>query len=417
MRAKWVITATIASLLFGMGANSPVEASTVKASMYQIPSNRADLSKEYNFTGKPVSLRGSDKFQIDWQVRISDPIGMVVGDDGTIYVANQNKMIAVNAKGKKLWEHSYAEPGWYQLIMGADGTIYAYKSAGYSFMEDNKPGKVLAFDSKGELKWQYSFAEHKDIFFSFAVGDDRGNLITLAEDGIISIAPGGKINWINRDILVMEQEPGFSLSFPNVLRMMADKAGHIFVGTNDMLYALDRNGQIKWQRELDQTRFWNLYSADNGNDVAAVFGNRIVVLDGETGAALPDQDWRQVLRKNDFAGDGKGGFYTMNEVKGSLDGIAKTDISGIKRWQYKIRFPGYREAYGLQSDQAGNVYFLDNGGSVYSLDPNGNERFILIVRGNYGHLVVGADQAVYTANEKIGLVRISPVSRAGKIAK
>jgi len=102
---------------------------------------------------------------------------------------------------------------------------------------------------------------------------------------------------------------------------------------------------------------------------------------------------------------GKGKYYV--EAK---RGIAQIDVSGKTLWEYPLRLNGYYTVGDLLSDNIGNVYIKDNGGSVFSLDSAGNERFVLIVKNKQAlhHIAVDEKGTLYLVDTHLGALAIKP---------
>lgn len=83
-------------------------------------------------------------------------------------------------------------------------------------------------------------------------------------------------------------------------------------------------------------------------------------------------------------------------------------------WHYKMRFSGYAsiDPFSLTSDDQGNAYFLDNGGHLYSVDPEGNERFIVFSNTTdlpaYASLYVSPDGVAVSSNGVTGMYMVQP---------
>ncbi|ASJ55477.1 hypothetical protein BP422_19145 [Brevibacillus formosus] len=128
--------------------------------------------------------------------------------------------------------------------------------------------------------------------------------------------------------------------------------------------------------------------------------------DGKDRAEAPvDAD---TLNKAGIPHDRAGNFYTEHDEFT----IWKVDRTGKKIWSYS-RPEGQTGVigFGLISDRQGNVIFTDTGGSIFSLDSNGKERFI-VLRNDEGlvftRIWTDPDGVLYASADGMGILAIAP---------
>lgn len=119
--------------------------------------------------------------------------GMAVGSDGTVYVplTNQARLVAVNSKGKKLWEYK-GNRNVGPAAIGPDGTIYAaFNGIGVAALS---PSGTLRWKG-GAVTWVSGLALTAKSQVLFSYGSNVGGLLgALAGNGTVawqSSAPAG----------------------------------------------------------------------------------------------------------------------------------------------------------------------------------------------------------------------------------
>jgi hypothetical protein len=343
-----------------------------------LPSNH-DLEIPYlrNESGETIKLRGSENFKINWSLPAKIALDIVRDDSGNLYYTDSNGIYAVDSFGKLLWSYKLPTPqGLKYISLGRDGTIYAFESS----QDYNKTyGSIFAFNRDGSVKWVYELDQkHSSVTFARHIGDVNGNFVFETETGIVSISPKGSINWTNSDILQITRS-GTSFTNSNITELYTDLTGNIFVVTKDnKLYSLDSVGKIKWQ--IVNPGIGKLDIIDN--KIYSLSSKGLLLIDASNGNEISTGQTELPLTSI-LPTDHNDSFYVSKE-----NGISKIDHSGHEIWSYEIREMGYRDAYNLTSDTEGNVYFTNNGGSVYSLDKDGRERFILFIQ---NHSSSGSD--------------------------
>jgi len=86
-------------------------------------------------------------------------------------------------------------------------------------------------------------------------------------------------------------------------------------------------------------------------------------------------------------GDRRGGTYELDEKTNT---VSSKDRNGKVKWKYAltkkdVAWGRSLAAFTMTTDDAGNVYFSANVGTVYSLDPNGKPRFIVEMGNRYSY--------------------------------
>ncbi|WP_168123951.1 stalk domain-containing protein [Paenibacillus sp. HB172176] len=362
-----------------------------------------DLQLPYkNDSNESVYLRGAEQFQFLHSTPTNIGISALRNNKGLLFYSDIYGIYAVNAQGEVVHSYPNGERILNVFTLGTDGTVYGFASTDPL---DGTGGSLVAFNEDGLKIWSYSFDTNKTLPFTrgFA-GDSNGNFIVTTVDGLLSIHPDGKINWINSKIQQVTKDI-FTKS--NIAQITTDERGGVFVkSTDDVLYALGADGQVLWQKKTEGT-----LAAENGY-IYALSEQGLQVYESANGNEI-DASIAKPSLSLQLPNDHRGGYYIESE-----HGISKINSKGEVQWTYDIRESGYRSAYPLTSDTEGNIYFSNNGGSVYALDPNGNERFILYIQNHtstYSDIVTDSVGTVFVLNDEVGFAAIAPKERPVRV--
>ncbi|MBD3921364.1 hypothetical protein H8B09_21525 [Paenibacillus sp. PR3] len=324
-------------------------------------------------------------------------------------------LAAFDTKGKQMWKVSVPGDGYRQLIIGPDNILYVYVLPSIN-LQAKEPNLLYAFDLKGQLKWKYVFEEPQQMFVPVWALGPQSSFYTVTNNSIVCIQ-NGKLVW-------EMQVP----TYTNSLNLLQTKTWDILVDGNGSLFMQDEEGWVE-KRDAKQQLVWR---AQLGSDILGLVGDDRYLIsyqhmkhqyyDAATGkpVASPNLDYA-ALDRSMLPNDRKGGFYAPEKIDkngvASGNGIVKFNEKGQVIWHYKIRFSGYSSIRELMSDAQGNAYFLDNGGHLYSVDPNGNERFIVLskdekeTRGTYLPLYVSPEGVAVSSNGDVGMYRIAAIMR------
>lgn len=357
----------------------------------------------YNDAKEQTSFRGGEDFNIAGGKPGTISTSLIRSGDGTLYYTDSDGIRASSPEGKILWSYNLPTPsGLKYAALGADGTVYAFEG-GDSYYKTK--GAVFAFNQDGTVKWTYELKDIESLEFSRFAGDANGNFIFETKEGIVSLSPSGTVNWTNTGILrKVNQSDDFT--FTNISSLIPDSRGNIVVDTFEGIYLLDGSGKLQWKNDSSGSVYVS------GDRIFALAAEGLHSYDIASGKELQVNP-EEIPLDSALPTDHESGYYISVE-----NGIAKIDGTGNKLWTYEIRESGYRSAYGLVSDVDGNVYFTNNGGSVYSLDKNGRERFILYIQ---NHSSDGSDIATdsagnaYILSRATGLARVTPKDKEIRI--
>lgn len=281
---------------------------------------------------------------IKWVFKTEDQIetSPVIGEDGTIYIADQNcNLYALTSEGKEKWKIKLGEAttskewGHHSCFQSSpavakDGTIYAFP------MSHN----FYAINPDGTIKWKYPLFTFKNDWSSPNITKDGtiyvgSELYPPHETGkpeeetakIYAFNPDGTVKWSydTRGVWVTSTSS------------VADD-GTMYTSANDCvenncantIFAFTPEGNIKWKFAI----------SDGVNEGSAAVGKDGTVYFTAKGERNP--------RINAF-------FYALTP-------------EGEEKWKFSAP-EGISMTPGLSDD--GKIYFGDWGGTFYALDLNG----------------------------------------------
>jgi hypothetical protein len=263
-----------------------------------------------------------------------------IGPSGTVYVADNHELYAIDSKGACKWELPYpGESGW--LDFGPDGTIYLAGGARlpkpsrhFELLFDasgplGPEGVLFALNSDGTQKWKTG-AQGTHV-----VGPD-GTLYLTAGNLLQAINPEGRRRWS----LALGEVFVRALCCP---QLKSGNAWAIYAVGNDNLCAVAPNGTQKWKFPFAGQL---VESLDIGPDGTIYFPANTANGHGRVYALRTDgtQKWK-------FGGRGwidtvwarsKGAIYVEGEGPGSPDWMDPGELyalesDGTLAWELPCR--------------------------------------------------------------------------------
>ncbi|UUZ81480.1 hypothetical protein LJK88_43735 [Paenibacillus sp. P26] len=300
-------------------------------------------------------------------------------NDQMVVLHNFSKVLAVSNEGQVIWEQDGKSS---ELMTGADGSLLTF-SGDYNDLDPNKTtskAAVTRFNPDGTVLSRY-----KDLSLAlvrrnhptymadrFYCVDWKGNLVALTDHGLTSFRADGTQNWQINELKVNDK--AFDVFAMNTL--LADVQGNLLVGIDNQLICLNDEGKVIWAIPNISPKSRIKWSGDY-----LLMNEKIYSV---TSTGLVEEKKPEIVYS--LSGkpiDHQGGFYQVDEKTSTL---TDNDFqSGHVLWSYRLsaaeRSAGYQWAANFKgnfvSDDQGNVYVSTNGGTVHSLDPQGNSRFTL----------------------------------------
>lgn len=192
-----------------------------------------------------------------------------IGRDGTIYIGSRNhKLYAVHPDGTIKWEFRTGEMIEFSPALSSDGMIYI----------SSHDRKFYAIDPDGKKHWEYA-SDNSSVFWSSAAIGEDGTIYVCVYLYLLSFHPDGRLKWkaniggsyasapvIDTDgtiyieaylkngnmLQAITSEGKKKWEFSSISSSPAmDKHGTLYGASNSFkLYAVDRNGQKKWDSPI-----------------------------------------------------------------------------------------------------------------------------------------------------------------------
>ncbi|MGG4443061.1 PQQ-binding-like beta-propeller repeat protein [Brevibacillus fortis] len=395
---------TIVALVLGVSLVFPIGAATAAQSMSSEQTTPITVLEDG--VPKKLKMRGADRFEIAWRYDGGQEyFSEVVDDDtGTMYLISQNGVLhALNPNGKVIWQSDLGLDGSHSLKLGKDGLLYILDDNSSEF-EYGTPAWIYAVGKDGKRRWSMELPHMYSYYTEFDVSAE-GIMFMLTDRGVTAGDQEGKLVWANDQVVTYEYKP--YLSYDVRKMTWIESIQTLLVERYDnKLAALDQNGKMKWQRENVQPG--KRYVSDDG--MVYTLGEKGLTFlhasDGKDRAEAPVDV--KTLNKVGIPHDGAGNFYReYNEYT-----IWKVDRTGKKIWSYnRPKEQTGTMGFSPVTDRQGNVFFADTGGSIFSLDPNGKERFIVLRNDRmsvFVHLWTSPDGVLYACADGMGILAITP---------
>ncbi|UJF31508.1 DUF5711 family protein [Paenibacillus hexagrammi] len=299
-------------------------------------------------------------------------------NEHTIIIHSFNEVFAVDENGHVLWKQDGSS---HELETSVDGNLFT-ATDDFAFLDpEAKTSKatITRFNNNGTILNQY-----KDIPLAivrpgstftaarFYTIDWKGNLIALLENGLTMLRQDGSVKWQFKELKVND----VSYSMSQVKALLSDSQGHLLVASDKQLFCLNDDGKVIWNIPYQNSKTQIKINKDY-----LVIGENIYKVSSTGITEVTDPE--VTVELSGRASDHHGGYYQVDENTSTL--MDKSFQANTTLWSYKLSDPeqsaGYNMAgnfdQNLVADDEGNVYVSTNGGTIHSLDNQGNPRFTL----------------------------------------
>jgi outer membrane protein assembly factor BamB len=268
---------------------------------------------------------GPKCIKLNWKCQIEGNItcSPVLGADGTIHFAvketvtgKPNKFMAMTPNGVKKWEFVAGGAIYSSPIIGKDQTVY--------FGATN--GKFYALYPDGRFKWEFLTGKF-EILHSAAL-DEEGTLYLGAGKKLYALTPYGNKKWefTVGDWQRVRTTPiiGQDHTIYFGTRIEEDDSAHQM-----RLYAINENGQKKWEKYLD------LEEGKGSLSAPAISSDGVLYIEADSKlyAITPDQSikWGKRWASHTPSISSEGILYAG--IDGWLNGIS---LDGTRIWKLKL---------------------------------------------------------------------------------
>ncbi|MCZ8516999.1 stalk domain-containing protein [Paenibacillus filicis] len=359
------------------------------------------------------------KYRLKWSFSSDSPydhFDAMKVDNQTVILHNFSEVFAVSNNGQVLWKRQNKSR---DIKIGADGSLYTFTDD-FSYLDKNKTSsKITAtrFNMNGTVLSQYkdlSLAIVRntnsilpELFYTF---DWKGNLIALLDNGLTSLRTDGTVKWQAKELKY--NDTSYNVFAMNAL--LAYPQGNLLVGIDNQLLCLNDDGKVVWAIPTVLSK-----SGAKVTRNYVVFNGKIYTV---TSTGLKEEtDPDIVASLSGKTIDHHGGYF---QVDGKTSTLSDIDAqSGKAKWSYTLsaseRSAGYnltgKFKQNLASDDQGNVYISTNGGTIHSLDPQGNPRFSLQITNKiigYSQIIPLTKKTIIITNNRhaICLERVDDIS-------
>ncbi|MCX7996088.1 MAG: PQQ-binding-like beta-propeller repeat protein [candidate division WOR-3 bacterium] len=201
------------------------------AGVYQISALAQDINGDTSQWSEPCStiilIEIPQKWEFSYEPGNIPSIGVpAIGDDGTIYFALNNVLVALHPSGSQMWSYTASCSKISSPSIGNDGSIYI---AGDDY---------IALNPDGTMKWIYT-PVFGGIPTAGAIGGNGTIYFGTDDSCLYALNPDGSLNWFYKSLGCIRVPPIIS------------QGGIIFFGTdNGYIYAIASDGGLVWRLRL-----------------------------------------------------------------------------------------------------------------------------------------------------------------------
>lgn len=306
-----------------------------------------------------LSHQGNARVVWYWQDEINhSSYGSFAGADGFTYFISPQETLIVDREGKLL-DRQPRDTKNFEITTALkknDSFTISIKSG-----ETNHTWSNISLSNDEDSI--YSIIPNGTYMNTRVMLDGKGNLILVDSEGLAAYDPDGKRLWMHKE---WTDPAGAVISARAELRGGgADSRGNLYIAFDQGFVVLNEAGET--------------LAVKSGEMFPTVLPDGII-LEGGSGSTYRLKDGKLESLGVAFSG-GKGAYASIEGEKA----VSRIDPgTGAQQWTYTLPRQEQNMGYDLftstlSSDKAGNMYISTSGGSVHSLDREGNLRFILHV--------------------------------------
>ncbi|MFD0670802.1 copper amine oxidase N-terminal domain-containing protein [Cohnella sp. GCM10027633] len=347
--------------LFGAVIEKNAKKKTINVRGYGIDLTVKDILPVNNDRGEPLTLQHRGNVKLLWHFTDESPYQQYtgfVGPDRTLIFKGFGDRIDTDYDGRKVYEEPYEYED--DVSFTAYATENGYRIIGRTRDNDYEWNGIPLHAELNRSPIIYIDGEPSyDVFYTNAALDANGNLIVLTVDGLAAYSPEGERLWVRKEWPTID---GTLSAFEEYLSFTVDSGNRLYIQNYAGNAILDAQGNALYASK----GYFNPIVAKDGLMLSADASYRLE--DGKlVEVAAPYRDYSNA-------------DYVSLDSENSLK---RMDASGKKPlWIYEQPLKEKNRGYSLFNfmlvvDGNRNAYITTNGGTVHSLDAEGNLRFVL----------------------------------------
>lgn len=351
--------------LLGAAIEKDAKAKTINVRGYGIDLTVTDKLPVTNDRDEAITLQHRGNAKLKWSYRADSPYqhySGFVGPNNTLVLEGFGERIVLDRNGRQLSKDN-GESGR-RAMLEARLTPSGGFDIGGEVNEQPHIWHDIPLYTESRLSvfpivYVDGAPDYNDVYV-YGTIDASGNLFVLTKDGLAAYDIDGKRLWASKGWTANE---GSLSAFADYLNVQVDAKGHVFVQNLEGSAILDEKGEAI------------LVHIGYSSSPIVGTGDRILY-DGGTYALVAG-----VLKPLavPFTDDRPGDYASSDET----NSLKRMDPTGKKTlWTYQQPLKERNRGYSLFADTMvvdgdHNVYVSTTGGTVHSLDKDGNLRFVL----------------------------------------
>ncbi|MFM9329194.1 copper amine oxidase N-terminal domain-containing protein [Paenibacillus mesotrionivorans] len=308
---------------------------------------------------KPTHLAHQGNARLLWYWQDESPhnhFSGYAGEDGNLYFPSHKEVLTLSREGKLLGRKPLDTD---RLEMAT--TIRTSNGFKISIKNGDKTYSWTDIPLPEDSNSSFPFPNNKDYSFVYALLDRENNLILVDKEGLAAYAPDGRRLWGRKE---WTDPSGRTVSAKDRLWGGAvDSQNNFYLTYAQNFVVLNSAGELQF--------------AKKGLMRSSIMEDGTILT---SGSAFRVRDGKPVPVGQSYSNGGRG--YESKEGENT---VSRADPNtGAVQWTYTLPEQELNMGYSLfnstlTSDKAGNMYISTTGGSLHSLDQEGNLRFILQV--------------------------------------